>query len=220
MLSGEKSLYTGWDVKRVLWLTTPLLLFFCAAVLAGQTAPDWTEQSPQTSPPARFDQAMAYDSAHSQAVLLGGGLRLASTWTWNGGAAANTPTIGGHQYVVAQLLDGTYVLPAGAIAGSNSRPAKPGETIVIYGVGFGAVMPNIPAGQIVTESNQLSTIFKVQFGQSSPQVPGYYGLAPSLVGVYQFNIEVPAVADDDLVPLTFSLGGVPGTQTLFTAVHR
>jgi uncharacterized protein (TIGR03437 family) len=40
------------------------------------------------------------------------------------------------------------------------------------------------------------------------------------VGLYQFNVTVPAVANSDLVPLTFTLGGEGGTQTLFTAVQQ
>ena len=127
--------------------------------------------------------------------------------------------IGAYQYVVAQFIDGTYVLPTGAIAGVTSRPAKPGDTIIIYGVGFGAVTPNIPAGEIVTEHNQLTQTFEMEFGTAQAQVP-YFGLAPNLVGVYQFNVVVPDVLDNDLVPLTFKLGGVAGTQTLFTAVHH
>ena len=117
------------------------------------------------------------------------------------------------------FVDGTYVLPVGAIAGVTSRPAKPGETIIIYGVGFGPVTPPISAGQIVTESNQLVASLQVSFGQTPAQV-SYFGLAPQLVGVYQFNVVVPAVPDSDQVPLTFKLGGVPGTQTLVTAVHQ
>jgi uncharacterized protein (TIGR03437 family) len=127
--------------------------------------------------------------------------------------------IGSNQYVVAQLPDGTYVLPTGAIAGVNSRPAKPGETIVIYGVGFGSVTPNIPAGEIVTAANQLSASFEILFGKTPAKLP-YFGLAPSFVGLYQFNVTVPAVANNDLVPLTFNLGGTAGTQTLVTAVHQ
>jgi uncharacterized protein (TIGR03437 family) len=127
--------------------------------------------------------------------------------------------IGANQYVVAQLSDGNYDFPTGAIAGVNSRPAKPGETMVIYGVGFGPVTPDIPAGQIVTETNQLSASLVISFGQM-PATLLYSGLAPSLVGVYQFNVTVPTVADSDLVPLSFELGGVPGAQTLFTAVHQ
>jgi uncharacterized protein (TIGR03437 family) len=127
--------------------------------------------------------------------------------------------IGSNQYVVAQHSDGSYVLPVGAISGVTSSPAKPGEIVVIYGVGFGSVVPNIPAGEIVTETNQLSASFEILFGKTPAKVP-YFGLAPSFVGLYQFNVTVPAVADNDLVPLTFNLGGVAGTQTLFTAVQQ
>lgn len=127
--------------------------------------------------------------------------------------------IGGNQYVVAQFADGTYVLPAGAISGITSRPAKPGEVIVIYGVGFGSVTPSIPAGQIVTQSNQLSLQFQLNFGQTPAQLL-YDGLSPNFVGLYQFNVTVPSVPDNNLVPLTLNLGGTAGTQTLFTAVHQ
>jgi uncharacterized protein (TIGR03437 family) len=48
----------------------------------------------------------------------------------------------------------------------------------------------------------------------------YAGLAPSFVGLYQFNIVVPNVANSDLVPVTFTLNGQSGAQTLFTAVHN
>jgi len=128
--------------------------------------------------------------------------------------------IGGNQYVVAQFGDGTYVLPAGAIAGVSSRPAQPGEEIVIYGIGFGPVVPNIPAGQIAIGESQLSAPLQALFAQAPAQEVRYDGLAPNSVGLYQFNLVVPAVPDNDLVPLTFTLGGVPATQTLYTAVHQ
>ena len=127
--------------------------------------------------------------------------------------------IGGNQYVVAQFSDGTYVLPAGSIAGVSSRPAAPGETIVIYGVGFGSVTPNIPAGQIVTQANQLSLPLQIMFGQTTAQA-SYFGLAPNFVGLYQFNVVVPAVTNSDLVPLTFKLGGAAVAQTLYIAVRQ
>jgi uncharacterized protein (TIGR03437 family) len=127
--------------------------------------------------------------------------------------------VAGHQYVVAQHLDGTYVLPAGAISGINSSPAKPGETIVIYGIGFGAVTPATPVGQVASGDSQLVLALEFQFG-GTPAVSSYSGLSPDSVGLYQFNLTVPDVPDNDLVPLTFNLGGTPGTQTLFTAVHQ
>ena len=126
---------------------------------------------------------------------------------------------GGNQYVVALLPDGSYVLPTGAIPGVNSRPAQPGEIIVMYGIGFGSVTPNIPAGEIATGDSQLVLPFEILFGQTEAQLT-YFGLAPTFVGLYQFNVTVPSVPDSDLVPLTFNLGGAPGTQRLFTAVHQ
>ncbi len=49
---------------------------------------NWTQQFPQTSPPARSDYGMTYDSVHSQVVIFGGqgstnGV-LGDTWTWDG----------------------------------------------------------------------------------------------------------------------------------------
>lgn len=128
--------------------------------------------------------------------------------------------ISGNQYVVAVLPDGSYVLPTGAIPGVASRPAKPGETITMYGIGFGPVTPNIAPGQIVTEANQLAQPLQVLFGKTPAAAISYEGLAPQAVGLYQFNVVVPAVGDSDLVPLSFTLGGVSGGQVLFTAVKE
>lgn len=128
--------------------------------------------------------------------------------------------VGGKQYLVALLSDNaTYVLPAGAISGIASRPAHPGETIVLYGVGFGTVVPFLAGGQVSTAADQLSSNFQIMFGGVAAQVT-YDGLAPGFVGLYQFNVVVPQVADNNLVPVTYSLAGVPGTQTLYTAVKQ
>jgi uncharacterized protein (TIGR03437 family) len=127
---------------------------------------------------------------------------------------------GGKQYVVAFHADNvTYVLPEGAISGLPSRPAKPGETIVMYGNGFGPVIPNIPAGELVQEDNQLAASLEITFDKTQAKL-AYFGLSPGLVGVYQFNVVVPAIPNNDLVPLSFKLGGVAGAQTLYTAVKE
>ena len=126
--------------------------------------------------------------------------------------------IGGTQYTASLFTDGvTYVLPTGAIPGVTSRPAKPGDTIVLYGVGFGPVTPTVPAGQIVMESNTLASTFQIFVG-GVQAVSTYSGLAPNATGLYQFNVVVPTVAAGNAVPLTFNLGGVSGTQTLYLAV--
>lgn len=134
--------------------------------------------------------------------------------------------LGGTQFVVALLPDNvTYILPAGAIAGVNSRPAHSGETVILYGVGFGAVTPATPALEIASGITQLASSFQVTLG-GVPAQATYYGLAPGFVGLYQFNIVVPqytamtpVAGSANVVPITFTLAGTPGTQTLSMAVQ-
>ena len=133
--------------------------------------------------------------------------------------APSSFNLGGDQYVVALFPDyATYVLPSGAIAGITSRPAQPGDTIILYGVGFGAVNPSVPAGQLAGQLTTLAAPLHVFFGSTEASVK-YDGLAPGYVGLYQFNIVVPKVSSGNLVPLTFTLAGTQGVQTLFIAVQ-
>jgi uncharacterized protein (TIGR03437 family) len=164
----------------------------------------------------------------AQVTVMAGGVTSASFQvqdlnTEPGMLAPANFNIQGTQYVVAQLPDGTYVLPAGAIAGLNSRPAKPGETIVIYGIGFGPAENSAqqvsPVGQIASGLTKLTSSFAAFFGQTQANV-AYAGLAPGYVGLYQFNVVVPTVANSNAVPFTFTLGGASGGQTLYTAVHQ
>jgi len=128
--------------------------------------------------------------------------------------------VGGNQYVTALLPDNvTYVAPPGSIAGVTSRRVAPGETIVLYGIGFGLVIPPSPAGIIAPAGTKVILPLQISFGQTPAQL-SFYGLATGFVGLYQFNVVVPAVPDNDLVPVTVSLAGNPGAQTLYTAVHK
>jgi uncharacterized protein (TIGR03437 family) len=133
--------------------------------------------------------------------------------------APSSFNLGGNQYVVALFPDNiTYVLPTGAIAGITSRSAQPGDTIILYGVGFGAVTPSTPAGQLAEQLDMLDVPFHLFFGSTEATV-AYDGLAPGYVGLYQFNVVVPNVSSNDPVALTFTLGGNQGAQTLYIAVQ-
>jgi uncharacterized protein (TIGR03437 family) len=127
--------------------------------------------------------------------------------------------VGGVQYVGAVFTDlATYVLPPGAVAGVTSRRAKAGDTIVLYGVGFGAVTPTISAGQIVGQTNQLVIAPQITIG-GTPATVTFAGLVQGNVGLYQFNVTVPSVTASDKVPVTFTVGGAAGTQTLYTTIQ-
>jgi uncharacterized protein (TIGR03437 family) len=124
--------------------------------------------------------------------------------------------VGGIQYAAGMLDDGSFAMPVGAVAQVASRPAKPGETIVFYGVGFGPVTPASLAGQIVQQADNLASNFQMSIGGIAA-TSQYSGLVPNFTGLYQFNVTVPA-APAGTAALTFSLGGTMGTQTLYIAV--
>ena len=131
--------------------------------------------------------------------------------------------VNGVQYVSALFSDNiTYAMPANAVSGIPSRAAKAGDVITMYGIGFGPVTPAVSSGQIAPASSCspscLNSQVQISIGGTQATLQ-YAGLAPGEVGVYQFNVVVPAVTAGNSVPVTFSLGGQAGTQTLYTAIQ-
>jgi uncharacterized protein (TIGR03437 family) len=127
--------------------------------------------------------------------------------------------INGHQNVVAQFSNtNTYVLPV-SFSGIPTARAKPGDNLTMYGIGFGPVTPNIPAGELVPGLNQLQTALGITFANVPAQIT-YQGLVPGIVGLYQFNVVVPNVPASDTTPVVFTLGGTAGTQNLVIAIQN
>ncbi len=155
-------------------------------------------------------------------VTTYGGASLTSTITVNavqpGLLAPAVFKLAAGQYVAALFPDGvTFVLPP--VPGAPTARAKPGDTIVMYGVGFGQVTPDIPAGQIVTLPNRLQLSFQAAFA-GVPATVTFAGLAGNFLGLYQFNIVVPNVPASDTVPFTYTLNGAPGPQTLIIPIRN
>ncbi|HEX3743632.1 MAG TPA: hypothetical protein VHW09_06875 [Bryobacteraceae bacterium] len=157
-------------------------------------------------------------------VTTPGGASVAYSITVNttepGLLAPGVFDLNNQQYVGAVFPGNSvvFVLPPGAVSGAPSQRAQPGQTIVFYGVGFGAVTPSVPAGQIVTQTNNLTGNFQIFFN-GTPAVVSFAGLTGGYLGLYQFNVVVPNIAASDTVPVTFTLNGVQGTQTLVIAIQ-
>jgi uncharacterized protein (TIGR03437 family) len=161
-----------------------------------------------------------------QQVTVMNGTRTAAVYSVNvnttqPGLLAPLPfKIGERQYVVAAISAGsTYAAPSSAVPGAASRPARPGETIVLYGIGFGPVTPRADAGEVVQQNNTLDLPVQFFFAQT-PAVHSYAGLVAGSIGLYQFNVIVPNGVSGDAVPLSFTLSGARGEQTLFVAVQE
>lgn len=143
---------------------------------------------------------------------------IAVNTTEPGLLAPSSFDINGTQYVVALFPDGaTYALSPGAISGVPSRLAKPGDTITLYGIGFGQVNEGIPPGQIASGQSSLAAPLTISIG-GTQAIVNYMGLAPGYVGLYQFNVVVPSIGATNAAAVTFRLGGAASTQTLNLAI--
>lgn len=106
-------------------------------------------------------------------------------------------TSGGRRLLIATHVDGFLVTP--------ERPARPGETLIVYGTGFGQVdvaqQTGVAAGASPVARTRQVPVLTV--GGRSAAV-AFSGLSPGFVGLYQINIVLPAdlPAGDHTVRMT------------------
>ena len=125
-------------------------------------------------------------------------------------APALFPLLG--KYAAAVHTDGVLVAPPGSISDLNTRSARPGETIQIYGTGFGPTLPAVAAGQVFNGSAPLAdpTLLEVRIG-GLPVTVQYAGLVGP--GEYQFNVVVPLLSDGNY-PIVAEIAGLPSQASL------
>lgn len=120
---------------------------------------------------------------------------------------------------------GAFALPAfryPSIPPTGPLPArlpKGGDTVVLYGAGFGSVSPEVRAGQVAAAPTALNLRLEILIGGLPARVT-YAGLAPGCVGLFQFNIVVPDGLLVAEASVEIRLNGVRSPQTkLYLAVQ-
>ena len=73
-------------------------------------------------------------------------------------------------------VSGVFVGKPGLITGAASSPAKPGETIVLYGAGFGTGKPPLPAGKLVSQPAPPANSVTVIIG-GQPAIVAFAGIS-------------------------------------------
>jgi uncharacterized protein (TIGR03437 family) len=98
-------------------------------------------------------------------------------------------------------------------------PAKPGETIILWGTGFGPTTPAAPVGNVVPASPayNTSTLPTVTLNNSAVTVLGA-ALSPGAAALYQVDIQVPSSMANGDWPLQVSIGGVTSPLGLILSV--
>jgi len=121
----------------------------------------------------------------------------------------------GGRYVAAVRADGTYIAPRNLISDVSTIPAIPGDTILLFGTGFGPTKPASPVGQLINLA-PLANQVTVRIGGvlATTQFAGIVG-----PGEYQFNIVVPNVPDGDNL-VSVSIGGSSSQPNVFLNIQR
>jgi uncharacterized protein (TIGR03437 family) len=123
-------------------------------------------------------------------------------------------------YAIATHQDGTLVAPVGALG--NSTPAARGETVILWGTGFGPTAPAVSAGQTASQAIGATTAYvslapSITIGGVTATVVGA-ALNSGALGLYQIAVTVPNGASSGDQVLVANSQGVtsPTSGVLFT----
>jgi protocatechuate 3,4-dioxygenase beta subunit len=97
-------------------------------------------------------------------------------------------------HVAAVRADGVYLGPPGLIEGVTTVPAQPGDSVLLFGTGFGPTVPSAPEGEVFQEAFPLVNRVSIRIDTTAVDV-SFAGLVSP--GLYQFNVTVPDLADGD-----------------------
>jgi uncharacterized protein (TIGR03118 family) len=119
-------------------------------------------------------------------------------------------------YAAALHANNTVVGPP-TLVPNNSTPAAPGETIVLFGTGFGVTTPAAVSGGVVSTAAPLLLTPAILFDN----IPGRVVFAGLIAtGVYQFNVVLPSGLRDGDVPVVASTGGYSTPPLILTTIKN
>lgn len=119
-------------------------------------------------------------------------------------------------YVTATTADGSYIGPPNLVTGLSTTPARPLDTIVLYGTGFGPTVPDAVPGEVVNGASPLLNPVTIRVGQADAQVV-YAGMTG--VGLYQFNVVVPDLPNGDY-PVVAQIAGIRTSSAARVRIER
>ena len=123
--------------------------------------------------------------------------------------------------VVATRQDFSWAVKNGTFAGTTTTAAKAGDTMILWGTGFGPTSPAAPVGVVTPSDNTYSTatLPTVSVGGMGATVYGA-ALAPGFAGLYQIAIQVPTALGNGDWPVLAAIGGEQSPAGIVLAVQN
>ena len=112
----------------------------------------------------------------------------------------------GTNYAIASLLPDFQLLGDPSII-PGTIAARPGDNVVLWGTGFGATDPTVPAGTTVSGAPAVVKAPSVTVGGMPAQVISTV-LSNGSAGLYQVTIQLPATVPAGALAVQASVGGV------------
>ena len=125
------------------------------------------------------------------------------------------------KYAVATHSDFSLAAPTGLFPGLATAPAKPGETLILWGTGFGATTPAVAPGTLPPASPpaNVANLVTATIGNMAATVVGT-AISPGSPGLYQIAVQVPASVPDGDLPVVAQVNGVQSSSNVLLNVKR
>jgi len=151
----------------------------------------------------------------SNAVTITSQQDVTGLFEWPSGCTSNCQPVATHSNYTEAVANGTF-------AGVTTVPAAPGETIVLWGSGFGPTTPAIPYGVAVPTTPVFDTTANVSVTLNGAPVTVYQNLAfltSGNAGLFQIGVTLPATLANGSYPLVVTINGI-ASPTLYLTVSN
>ncbi len=124
-------------------------------------------------------------------------------------------------YAVATRSDYSLAVKNGTFPGVTTVPAKPGDTIILWGTGFGETSPAAPVGTVVPAGAPYNTANSVDVTVGGkPAVVLGAALASGYAGLYQVAIQIPSNLADGDYAVVATVADVKSPSTTLITVQQ
>lgn len=116
---------------------------------------------------------------------------------------------GKNPIAAVNAVSGSFVGPAGLIAGVNFVPALPGDFVTLFLTGGGSTNPAFASGELPGGIGNVTGATVVTLGGSQIAAGDFFylGVTPGFAGLYQLNVRIPPGTPPGSQPVVLSVGG-------------